>query len=152
MERRRILESEVTNVSEEWTILEERVTDGSYGEVSFAMPKVASEVMILVEYSGSETLVSGWENFSVNGSSRYGIVNSAPKPSGGRQLLGLKKIPFGYLAWATNSFIGEFARAANNLFYNLIPLQDDGIEKFTFGSDKSKSVSTKGVDWKIYYK
>lgn len=152
MERRRILESEGTNVSEEWTILEERVTDGSYGEVSFAMPKVASEVMILVEYSGSETLLSGWEVFSVNGSSRYGIINSAPKTSGGRQLLGLKKIPFGYLAWATNPYKGEFAGAASNLYYNLISLQDGGIEKFTFGSDKGKSVSGNGVSWKIYYK
>lgn len=152
MERRRILESEDINVSEKWTLLEERVTDGNYGEVIFTIPKAASEVMILVEYNGNETLTSGWEIFSVNGSSRYGIINSAPKPSGGRQLLGLKKMPFGYLAWATNSFISEFARAANNLFYNLIPLQDDGIEKFTFGADKGKSVSTKDVNWKIYYK
>lgn len=152
MERRRTLESEVINVSEEWTILEERVTDGSYGEVSFTIPKAASEVMILVEYNGNETLTSGWEIFSVNGSSRCGITNSAPKPSGGRQLLGLKKIPFGYLAWATNSSKGEFAGAANNIYYNLITLQDGGIEKFTFGADKGKSVSTKGVCWKIYYK
>lgn len=139
-------------MGKEWTLLEERVTDGSYGEVSFAMPKSASEVMILVEYNGSETLSNGWEIFSVNGSSRYGIANSAPTISGGRQLFGLKKIPFGYLAWATRPFKGEFAGATNTLSYNLILLQDDGIEKFSFGADKGRSVSSNGVSWKIYYK
>lgn len=152
MERRRTLGSEVAEMGKEWQLLTEYVNDGASGENTFALPYVVSEVMIMVEYNGNVGLTSAWEIISVNGGLRYGIQNSAPAVSGGKQLFKIMKMPFGFELTGTRSVVPTFPGASNGIFYNFISSNDEGIEKISFGSDTGKGASSKDVIWKIYYR
>ena len=135
----------------EWKLLTEYVNDGTSGENTFTLPYV-SEVMIMVEYNGNVGLTNAWEIISVNGGARYGILNSAPASSSGKQLFKIIKMPFGFEFTGTKSVTPTFAGASNGIFYNFIPSNDEGIEKISFGSDAGKGASSKDVIWKIYYR
>lgn len=152
MERRRTLGSEVAEMGKEWQLLTEYVNDGASGENTFTLPYVVSEVMIMVEYNGNVGLASAWEIISVNGGPRYGILNSAPAVSGGKQLFKIIKMPFGFELTGTRSVVPTFAGSYNGIFYNFMSSNDEGIEKISFGSDTGKGASSKDVIWKIYYR
>ena len=135
----------------EWKLLEEYVNDGTSGEITFTLPCASDEVMILLEYNGSISLTNAWEIFSVNGSGRIGIINMAPTAPG-KQLFKIQKTPFGFMLTGTKSVAYTFVGSANGIYYNLISSNDEGIEKFSFGSDNGKAASSKDVIWKIYYR
>lgn len=108
--------------------------------------------MIMVEYNENVGLTGAWETISVNGSARYGILNSSPAVSGGKQLFKIIKMPFGFELTGTKSVAPTFIGASNGIFYNFISSNDEGIEKISFGSDTGKGASSKDVIWKIYYR
>ena len=140
------------NEMKEWQLLTEYVNDGASGENTFVFPYVVSEVMIMVEYNENVGLTGAWEIISVNGSTRYGILNSSPAVSGGKQLFKIIKMPFGFELTGTKSVAPTFIGASNGIFYNFISSNDEGIEKISFGSDAGKGASSKDVIWKIYYR
>lgn len=154
MNRRRMMfmNGQEENEVKEWQLLTEYVNDGASGENTFTLPHVVSEVMIMVEYNGNVGLTNAWEIISVNGGARYGIQNSAPAVSGGKQLFKIIKMPFGFEITGTRSVVPTFAGASNGIFYNFIFSNDEGIEKISFGSDAGRGASSKDVIWKIYYR
>ena len=153
MNRRRImLQGQEEYEVKAWELLTEYLNDGTSGENTFALPYAVNEVMIMVEYNGNVGLTNAWEIISVNGGARYGVINSAPAVSGGKQLFEIIKMPFGFKITGTRSVAPTFPGASNGISYNFISSNDEGIEKISFGSETGKGASSKDVIWKIYYR